>query len=62
MSRVRRFPDFRLLMSVALGGIALLGVHQVGVALLGAQQEEIHPDGLDQGQDLGSTAPGGRRA
>ena len=31
MSRVRRFPDFRLLMSVALGGIALLGAQQVAL-------------------------------
>ena len=43
MSRVRRFPDFRLLMSVALGGIALLGAQQVGIALLGAQQVALQP-------------------
>ena len=48
MSRVRRFPDFRLLMSVALGGIALLGAQQVGIALLGAQQVGIALLGAQQ--------------
>ena len=37
MSRVRRFPGFRLLMSAALGGIALLGAQQVGIGQVALQ-------------------------